>query len=250
MNIAIATQKGGTGKTTTSISLASGLARLKKKKILLVDLDSQANASKVLLHEYMNIPSEKTILRTILRRESIPIYETNIEGLSVSPSHILMSQTDMDLAMAKDHREARLKNELEKIQGNYDHIIIDCPPSLGWLTINAFTAAHGVIIVASPGYFELDSIGQIRNSLNEVKEFFNHDLSLIGILFNQSDPTVNSKTSLQLLRQAYTGQVFKTVIPKNTDMRDAHFNKMDIFSHKPEATSALAFKKLLDEIKL
>lgn len=250
MIIAVATQKGGTGKTTTSLTLAAGLARYKNQKVLLVDIDSQANASKVLLPHYLKIPAEETVYRTIINREPLPIHETNIPNLSVAPSHILLSGTDIELTTAKDHREARLKNQLSKVEDHFDHIVIDCPPSLGWLTVNAFTAARGIVIVVSPGYFELDSIGQIRTSLKEVKDLFNPDLTLLGILFNQSDPTINSKTSLQLLRQTYTDQVFKTVIPKNTDMRDAHFEKKDIFEYNPDASSAHAFRNLLDELAL
>jgi len=250
MIIAVATQKGGTGKTTTSLTLAAGLARYKNQKVLLVDIDSQANASKVLLPDYLKIPAQETVYRTIINREPLPIHETNISNLSVAPSHILLSGTDIELTTAKDHREARLKNQLSKVEDQFDHIVIDCPPSLGWLTVNAFTAARGIVIVVSPGYFELDSIGQIRKSLDEVKDLFNPDLKLLGILFNQSDPTINSKTSLQLLRQTYTNQVFKTVIPKNTDMRDAHFEKKDIFEYNPDAASAHAFRNLLDELAL
>lgn len=250
MIIAIATQKGGTGKTTTSLTLAAGLARLREKRILLIDIDSQANASKVLLPDYLKIQPEETVLRTILERKSLPIHETKVPNLFVAPSHILLSGTDIELTTAKDHREARLKNQLFEIQDQFDHIIIDCPPSLGWLTVNAFTAAEGVIIVVSPGYFELDSIGQIRKTLDEVKDLFNPELAMLGILFNQSDTTINSRTSLQLLRQTYTSQVFKTVVPRNTDIRDAHFNKEDIFSFNAEASSAKAFQKLMSELGL
>lgn len=250
MIIAIATQKGGTGKTTTSLTLAAGLARLKHKRVLLIDIDSQANSSKVLLPNYMKISQDETVLRTVLKRQPIPIHATATDNLFIAPSHILMSNTDIELMMAKDHREARLRDQLVNIRDDYDHIIIDCPPSLGWLTVNAFTAADGVMIVVSPGYFELDSIGQIRKTLDEVRDLFNPDLSLLGILFNQSDPTINSKTSLQLLRQTYTREVFHTVIPKNTDIRDAHFNKTDIFTFNPQAPSAQAFQKLLNELDL
>src|SRR2546430_1110189 len=160
MIISIASQKGGTGKTTTSISLAAGLAR-KGKKVLLIDIDSQANSSKVLLHDYPNIDKEHTIYQTILQRLPLPIHATKISNLDVAPSHILLSNTDVELTAAIDHREERLKIQLDKIKPSYDFIFIDCPPALSWLTVNAFTAADKVIVVVSPGYFELDSIKQI-----------------------------------------------------------------------------------------
>src|SRR4051812_1740796 len=115
MVISIASQKGGTGKTSTSISLAAGLAR-KGKKVLLIDVDSQANSSKVLLHDYPKIPKEQTIYATILLRQPLPIHSTKVTNLSIVPSHILVSNTDVELTTAKDHREARLKNELDKVK--------------------------------------------------------------------------------------------------------------------------------------
>src|SRR5215216_6078948 len=157
MVIAIASQKGGVGKTTTSISLAAGLAR-SDKKILLVDIDSQANSSKVLHPNYPALKKEDTLHRTILERKSLAIHPTTIPNLDLVPAHILLSNTDVALTSATDHREARLKRELDKVKDTYDHIFIDCPPALSWLTLNAFTAADGVLIVVAPGYFELDSI--------------------------------------------------------------------------------------------
>jgi chromosome partitioning protein len=247
MIIAIASQKGGVGKTSSSISLAAGIAR-KGKKVLLVDIDSQANSSKVLLHNYQSIPQDKTIHTTILSRNPLPIHHTNVSNLDIVPSHILLSNTDVELTTAIDHREARLKRQLDVIKGTYDYVFIDCPPALSWLTVNAMTAADKVLVVVSPGYFELDSITQIRKALNDVQQFFNPDLELAGFLFTQADSTVNSRTSLGLLRQAYTNTVFTTVIPRNTDLRDAHFQKQDIFSFSPKSAAAQAYDKLIKEL--
>jgi chromosome partitioning protein len=249
MIIAIASQKGGTGKTSTSISLSAGLA-YKGKKVLLVDVDSQANSSKVLLREYQKIPKEQTIYATIIERGPLPIHPTQVANLSIVPSHILLSNTDIELTTAKDHREARLKTELDKIKDQYDYIFIDNPPALGWLTLNSFTASDHVLVVVSPGYFELDSLVQLGKTLEEVREYFNPRLTLLGYLFTMSEPTINASTSLQILRQTYTEKVLKTVIPRNTDLRDAHFQKMDIFSFNPRAKSALAYDKLIREIFL
>jgi chromosome partitioning protein len=247
MIISIASQKGGTGKTTTSISLAAGLAR-QGKKVLLIDIDSQANSSKVLIPHYQQLTKEQTLYVTIIERKPIPVHHTTIPNLDIAPSHILLSNTDVELTTAIDHREARLKNELDQIKNNYDYILIDCPPALSWLTINAFTASDKVLVVISPGYFELDSIIQIGKTINEVREFFNANLELAGYLFTMSDPTVNSGTSIQILRQTYTHQVLNTIIPRNTDIRDAHFNKQDIFSFNPTSKSALAYTKLINEL--
>ena len=245
--IAIASQKGGTGKTTTSLSLSSYLAR-QGKKVLLVDVDSQANSSKVLVPEYLKLKKDETICATILDRKPLVIYETAVPNLHLVPSHILLSDADTKLTVARDHREARLKTELDKIEDNYDFVFLDCPPSLGWLTVNAFTSANTILIVVSPGYFELDSVVQLNKTLQEVKEYYNPDLDLLGLLFVMGDPTVNSRESLKILRQTYPGSVFNTIIPRNTDLRDAHFQKKDIFEYNPRSKGALAYKRLVEEI--
>lgn len=247
MVIAIASQKGGTGKSTTAVSLSAGLAH-DGHKVLLIDIDSQANSSKVLLPRYIKLDKQETLHRTILERQELPVLNTSIANLDIVPSHILLSNTDVELTVARDHREARLKRELDKVKETYDYIFIDCPPNLGWLTVNALTASDKVIVAISPGYFELDSVVQITKTIAEVKDFYNPNLEIWGYLFTMSDPTVNSATSLKLLRQTYTGKVFNTVIPRNTDVRDAHFNKKDIFSFNPKAKAAEAYKKLIREI--
>lgn len=247
MIISVASQKGGTGKTTTSISLAAGLGR-RGKRVLLIDTDSQANSSKVLLPNYQEIGKHQTIYTTILERKPLPIHKTTVPNVTIVPSHILLSNTDIELTTAIDHREARLKTQLDKIKGNYDFVIIDCPPTLSWLTINAFTASDRVIVVVSPGYFELDSIVQISKTIDEVQSIFNPDLELLGFLFTMSDPTINTTTSLRLLRQTYTDRVFATIIPRNVDIRDAHFQKQDIFAFNPRAKSAQAYDKLIKEL--
>lgn len=254
--LSIASQKGGTAKTSSAVSIAAGLARgqrdkdfqLSPKKVLLIDIDSQANASKVLVSNYLDYRRDDTVYRTILNREMLPITKTYLPNLDIVMSHILLSNTDVELTTAKDHREARLKRQLDKIKDMYDYVLIDCPPALSWLTINAFTASDKVLVPVAPGYFELDSIVQIRKTEAEVREYFNPDFSLLGFVFVMSDTTTNSKTSLQVLRQTYPDQVLKTIIPRNTDLRDAHFNKQDIFSFNPKAKAALAYKKLIREI--
>jgi chromosome partitioning protein len=247
MIVAVASQKGGTGKTTTSVSLAAGLAR-RGKSVLLVDMDSQANTSKVLIPDYLKLRKEETVYITVLLRQPLVIHNTQVPNLDIVASHILLSNTDIELTTAKDHREARLKDQLDRVEGNYDFVVIDCPPALSWLTINAFTASNQVLVVVSPGYFELDSIVQISKTINEVREFFNPHISLLGFLFTMSDPTINTQTSLKLLRQTYPESVLKTIIPRNTDIRDAHFQKQDVFEFSPQSKSAQAYSRLIDEL--
>ena len=247
MIVSVASQKGGTGKTTTSISLAAGLAR-QGKRVLLVDIDSQANSSKVLLPDYQSVRKDDTIYVTILERRPLPIRSTAVPNLDIVPSHILLSNTDVELTTAKDHREARLKRELDKVKDRYEHVFIDCPPALSWLTLNAFTASDRVLVVVAPGYFELDSINQISKTVREVQEYFNPELKFLGFVFTMSDSTTNTKTSLHLLRQTYSDNVLSTIIPRNTDIRDAHFSKQDIFAYSPHSTSAEAYERLIEEL--
>lgn len=249
MILAVASQKGGVGKTTTSISLAAGVAR-QGKRVLLIDIDSQANSSKVLHPHYFNLSKEETIYQTILHRAPLAIHPTSVPQLFLAPSHILLSDADVELTTAIDHREARLKQQLDKVAAQFDHIFIDCPPALSWLTLNAFTACGRVLVVVSPGYFELDSIVQLSKTVATVRKDFNASLEFAGLLFAMSDPTVNSATSIEILRTSYASLLLDTVIPRNTDIRDAHFNKQDIFSFSPKSSSAQAYLKLIKELQL
>ena len=187
---------------------------------------------------------------TILQRQPLVVHPTYVKNLSIVPSHILVSNADIELTTAKDHRESRLKTELDRIKDNYDYVFIDNPPALGWLTLNAFTASDQILVVVSPGYFELDSLVQLSKTLEEVREYFNSNLELLGYLFTMSEPTINTSSSLGLLRQTYTDRVFETVIPRNTDLRDAHFQKTDIFSFSPRSKAAFAYNKLIREVFL
>jgi|SRR5215207_4879580 chromosome partitioning protein len=245
----IATQKGGTGKTSTSISIAAGLAR-SGKRALLIDVDAQANASKVLLRDYQRLTKAETVYVTLIERQPLKIHPTEVPNLDIVPGHILLSDTDMSLATALDHRESRLATQLRKVRDRYDFIIIDCPPSLGWQTLNALTASDYVIVVIEPGYFELDSTIQFSKTVRQVQEDFNPALTMRGFLFTKSDPTNNSKMSLTLLRETYPEHVLRSVIPRNVDMKDANSNKQDIFAFNPKSRAAEAYQRLIEEVFL
>ncbi len=242
----IASQKGGVSKTTSSISLAAGIAR-KDKRVLLIDIDSQANASKVLLPDYQQVRKDQTLYATIIDRKPLVIHKTNVPNLDIVPSHILLSNTDVELTTAIDHREARLKIQLDKVKDQYDYVFIDCPPALSWLTLNAFTASDQVVVVISPGYFELESINQINKTIYEVQQNFNPLLKIRGYLFSMADNTVNSKTSLKILRQTFPEYTFTNIIPRNVDLKDASMNKQDIFAYNPKCVGAEAYERVIKE---
>ena len=247
MVISIGSQKGGVGKTTTSLALAAGLAQ-KGKKVLLIDVDYQANSSKVLLPDYQKLDIQDTVYATVLERRPLTIHKTDINNLEIVPSHILLSNADLTLITALDNRAQRLKIQLEKVRGLWEYIIIDCPPSIGWLTLNAFTASDKIVVVVSPGYFELDSIVQIDKTIMKVKEEFNPALELMGVLLKLSDNTNATTASLQLLRQTYPNKVFRTIIPRNTDIKEAQLSKKDIFTFNSKANAAIAYKNLIKEL--
>jgi chromosome partitioning protein len=211
-------------------------------------MDSQANSSKVLLSHYPEIKKGQTVYTTILESEPLAIHQTAIPNLAIVPSHILLADTDMVLTTALDHREARLKTQLDKVKTDYDFIFIDCPPALSWLTINALTASDYVLVVVEPGYFELESTVQIGKTIREVQDMFNPGLQMRGFLFNKSDGTISTRTSLKLLRQAYPEHVLETIIPRNVDLKDASFNKQDIFAYNPHSKAAEAFQRLIEEV--
>jgi len=253
MVISIATQKGGTGKTTTAVNLASGLAKLKNKKVLLIDIDQQANASDILLDNYSEMENSEdgyqyTIYETIVNKGDLNIHESKVPNLSIVPSHIVLADVDTKLGLEKDHKEARLKKALDKVKEDYDYVIIDCPPALGWLTINALVASDKAIVVVAPGRFELTSINKFSDTLEFIQEAFEHDIELLGFLFNKKAPNLTSKESLLALRNAYPSLVFKTVIPKNTEVEKATMNGLNVFDHNPNCPYAQEMVRFLDEV--
>lgn len=245
--ISIAIQKGGTGKTTTAIALASGLA-IRGKKVLLIDTDPQAHASKVVLKDYIALSKDQTLYPTIIDMKPLEIRASDIENLDVVASHVLVSEADIRLASANDPVVLRLKKWVDEVRKLYDYIIIDCPPTLSRITQNALAASDWVIMVTAPGYFELDSIRQFIFTLNEMRKYWNTNVELKGILFNMSEPTINTRDSKKLLEDIYGKHTFKTIIPRNTDVKDAHLNKMSIFEYKATSPAAQAYAKFINEL--
>jgi chromosome partitioning protein len=243
---AVASQKGGVAKSTSSINLSAGLAR-KGKRVLLIDIDPQSNASRVHLKNYLDLKKEQTLYDTIINNKPLHVYSTAVEQLDIVPSHILLSNADIDLQNAF-RREERLKVHLEAIKDRYDYVFIDCPPSLNWLTYNALVAADKIIVPVSPGFFELESINQINQTIHEIQTQINHNLNIAGYLYTMGDHTTGSRVSLKVLRQTYPEYTLTNIIPKNVDARDASAAKMDIFAFNPKSVAAEAYTRVIKEV--
>ena len=250
MILSITNQKGGVGKSTTAINLAAGLA-LKGYKVLLLDLDPQANITKVFTEHEDEIPLQRSLYNVLLNfypLENI-IQGTKTKNLSIAPSHIRLSGVDLELAQVFDNRSERLKRALTTIEQQYDHIIIDTPPSLGLLTINALTASEKIIIPVSTGFFALTGLVQLQETIDMVKQTkLNQKLEILGVLCTFIERTNVSRDVEKQLRDYFGDLVFESVIPKNVSLEEAHSNHTHIHKYAPNSAGAVAYKALVTEV--
>ncbi len=244
--ISIANQKGGVGKTTTSINLSTVLAK-KNKKTLLIDADPQGNATsgvgidkEIELSVYDVLIDETKIEEAILK--------TNIKNLDVCPSNIDLAGAEVELVSMMS-REQRLKEKLEEIKDKYDYIIIDCPPSLGLITLNAFTASNSVLIPVQCEYYALEGLGQLLNTINLVKKHLNKDLEVEGALLTMFDSRTNlAKQVVNEVKKYFNDKVYKTVIPRNVKLSEAPSYGMPIIIYDPKSKGAKCYEKLGKEL--
>lgn len=245
--IAIANQKGGVGKTTTSINLSSALAE-KQKKVLVIDADPQGNTTSGFGVEKNEL--ENTIYELILSEYSIKecILNDVIPGVSIIPSNVNLAAAEIEL-IGVDKKEFILKREVEWIRESYDYIIIDCPPSLNLLTINAMTTADSILVPIQCEYYALEGLSQLIHTVNLVKERLNPDLDMEGVVFTMYDSRTNlSMQVVENVKSHLTQKVFETVIPRNIRLAEAPSYGMPINKYDSKSAGAEAYMSLADEI--
>lgn len=243
--VSIANQKGGVGKTTSSINLSAALAK-KGKKVLLIDADPQGNATSGLGVEQ---EIEKSIYDVIINEISIDevIKDTKIKKLKVCPSNINLAGAEVELVSLMS-REHRLKERIDEIKGEYDYIFIDCPPSLGLITLNAFTASDSVLIPVQCEYYALEGLGQLINTINLVRRHLNKTIEIEGAVLTMYDARTNlSNQVVKEVKRYFEDRVYKTVIPRNIKLSEAPSYGMPISAYDAKSKGAKCYDKLAKE---
>ena len=243
--ISLANQKGGVGKTTTTINLSTILAK-KGKRIMLIDADPQGNATsgvgvdkEVELSFYDVLTNDTEIIDTLEK--------TAIRNLVVCPSNINLAGAEVELVSMMS-REQRLKEKLDIIKERFDYIFIDCPPSLGLITLNAFTASDSVLIPVQCEYYALEGLGQLLNTINLVKKHLNKDIQIEGALLTMYDIRTNlSNQVVKEVKRYFNNKVYKTVIPRNVRLSEAPSYGMPITEYDPRSKGAKSYEKFAKE---
>ena len=244
--IAIANQKGGVGKTTTSINLSACLAE-KGKKVLVIDTDPQGNTTSGFGIEKNDL--ENTIYELILGECSIRdcIIKNVQENVSILPANVNLAAAEIEL-IGVERKEYILKNEVDYIKGEYDFIIIDCPPSLNMLTINAMTTADSVLVPIQCEYYALEGLSQLIHTVNLVKERLNPELDMEGVVFTMYDSRTNLSTQVvENVKQNLKQKIYTTLIPRNIRLAEAPSFGRTVLEHDPEGAAAWAYKNAAKE---
>lgn len=243
--VSIANQKGGVGKTTTSINLSTILAK-KGKKVLMIDADPQGNASSGVGVDKEVDESVYDILIGDTEIKEVVI-KTNIKNLYVCPSNINLAGAEVELVSVMS-REYRLKEKLDEVKDEYDYIIIDCPPSLGLITLNAFTASDSVLIPVQCEYYALEGLGQLINTINLVKKHLNKNIDIEGALLTMYDARTNlSNQVVKEVKKYFNDKVYKNVIPRNVKLSEAPSYGMPISIYDPRSKGAKSYEKFVKE---
>ena len=244
--ISIANQKGGVGKTTTAVNLSACLSQ-KGKRVLLIDTDPQGNATSGLGIESH---TEKSVYNVLVDDMDIKetILSTMIKKLEICPANINLAGAEIEL-VSMVSRENRLKDAVDTIRDEYDYILIDCPPSLGLITLNAFTASDSVLVPIQCEYYALEGLGQLINTIKLVQKHLNPDLVIEGVILTMFDARTNLSTQVSREVEKYFGnKVFQTIIPRNIRLSEAPSHGLPITLYDNESKGAETYKKLAKEL--
>jgi len=243
--VSIANQKGGVGKTTTAVNLSTLLAK-KGKKVLLIDTDPQGNATSGLgIDKNVELSTYDLLISDVTAEEIIQ--DTAIKNLDISPSNINLAGAEVQLVSMMS-REQRMKEKIDVIKNNYDYIIIDCPPSLGLITLNAFTASDSVLIPVQCEYFALEGLGQLLNTVELVRKHLNKNLYIEGALLTMYDIRTNlANQVVREVKKFFQNKVYKTVIPRNVRVSEAPSYGMPISVYDPKSKGARSYEKFTRE---
>lgn len=245
--IAIANQKGGVGKTTTSVNLSACLAFL-GKKVLLIDIDPQGNASSGLGVRKGDL--ESCIYDVLINDEDIKqvIQQTGVENLYIVPTTISLAGAEIEL-VSTISREVRLKKAVQEIKNNFDYIIIDCPPSLGLLTINALTASDAIIIPVQCEYYALEGLSQLLSTVRLVQKHLNKELMIDGVLLTMLDARTN--LGLQVIdevKRYFQDKVYRSIIPRNVRLSEAPSHGKPVILYDPKSRGAEIYLEFAREV--
>lgn len=256
MIFAVTNQKGGVGKTTTVLNLGVYLAVL-KQKVLLIDIDPQSNLtsglgvkSQMQAEEGITNNEPKTIYDVLVNKEPAEnaVIHTRIPGLDIIPCTIELAGAEVELVGSLS-RESILKRAIEKVSKNYDFVVIDCPPSLGLLTINGLVAAHNVLIPVQSEYYALEGLGQLINTIKLIKNNLNSTMDVGGVILTMYDNRTNLSKDVAKETQNFFGEkVFKSVVPRNIKLSEAPSNGLSIYEYAPTSLGATAYEGLAKEV--
>ena len=245
--IAIANQKGGVGKTTTTINLSACLAE-RNRRVLVIDIDPQGNTTSGLGINKNEL--DNTIYQMLIGECSLEecLIKTNIENLDILPSNVNLAGAEIELIGIKD-REYILKAHVETIKDNYDYIIIDCPPSLSTLTVNAMTTADTVLVPIQCEFYALEGLTQLMHTINLVKKRLNPSLEMEGVVFTMFDARTNlSLQVVENVKENLKQNIYKTIIPRNVRLAEAPSHGLPINIYDSKSAGADGYRQLANEV--